>query len=308
MTALPFMLGEHSLIDQLPDRCGPYAFTKLPINGPDRIEVAEPERLGPHATCINPARFARLLNIANGVSYGGGMGMPEWVMLDCALLPACFIGWMTPAATLNTDIQYKLNEGLSTVENHRSMARTQVENRLAVTTGPLHTERQASEWVPTSEFCSIPRLVTDEVVGYSLYSLQRGLGVRAKALGLWVMYQLGIRRQIGVAQWPNLAAIRAHLRFGPLELIDPATPLHTKAGETMIYRLLITQPKKLLSMALGETLKISHDLPDRDDEWIHAQDVSRWIELRQTLKQGPVKVIAARQTDRGPEIAVRDHS
>ena len=76
----------------------------------------------------------------------------------------------------------------------------------------------------------------------------------------------------------------------------------------MIYRLMLTQPEKLLSMALGETLSISHELPNRDDEWIHAQDISRWIELRQTLKQRSVKVIAARQTDHGPEIAVRDCS
>jgi hypothetical protein len=211
---------------------------------------------------------------------------------------------MTPATSLSDEVQRQLNEGLATAEQMRSEARAHVEDHVGVTTGPLRLKMSNSEWVPTSEFCSIPRLITEEVVGYSLYSLKRGLGVRAKALGLWVMYQLGIRRQVGVAQWNNLAAIRAHLRFGQLVLIDPATPLHTRAGETMIYQLTLSQPEALLALALGEVLSINHAELDQGHEWIKAGDVTRWVGLRQTLSRRSVTVLAARQTSEGPEFAV----
>lgn len=304
MNALPFLLGERELLTRLPERCGEYSFTKIPINGPQHIEVAQPTFHARGTAVINPSRFARLLNIANGLSYGGGMGMPEWVMLDCALLPSCFAGWMTPASTLSSKIQMGLNQGLDATESARSVARAHVEHHVGVHSGPLDLDPNESEWVPTSEFCSIPRLIPDEVVGYSLYSLQRGLGVRAKALGLWVMSQLGIRRQVGVAQWHNLAAVRAHLRFGPLELIDSATPLHTKAGETMIYRLTLAQPEALLALALGEISTINPASPPSDAEWVDAGDVMRWVKLRHQLDDQRVTVVAARQAAHGAQFAI----
>lgn len=297
-SALPFILGERSTLDALPDECGGLPFTKIPINGvSDSISVRSgvtealtdrPLDALSSELSVDPGRFTRLLNLANGVCYGGGMGMPEWVMLDCALLPACFIGWMTPAHTLSAQTRVTLNRGLAQVEEARSPSRALVESALNVSLGPL----REGEWVPTSEFCSIPRLISSEVVGYSLYSLLRGLGVRAKALGLWVMATRGVLKQVGVAQWSNLPALRAHLRFGALELIDPITPLHTKAGETMIYRLTLPPQDRLKSIALGEqaprpdllaehTTQRGVALDQLQTLWVNAESLSEWLGWRQ---------------------------
>ena len=58
------------------------------------------------------------------------------------------------------------------METERSAQRIQIEEHIGVTEGELSDE----EWFPLAEFCAIPRLYPAEVVGYSLYSLKRGLG------------------------------------------------------------------------------------------------------------------------------------
>ena len=297
MIAFPFILGERDNLALLPNQCGPFTLTKIPIQE-TKISLAESlqrelsERaIGQVATDIQVARFARLLNLANGYCYGGGMGMPEWVMLDCALLPACFIGWMTPAVTLKEDIRAQLNQALEQSEAQRSTSRVEMERRIHTPIGPLHDTSVLSEWVPTSEFCSIPRLGGQEVVGYSLYSLTRGLGVRAKALGLWVMSHLGITAQLGVAQRHNFLALRTHLRFGPLELVDPMTPLHTQAGDSIIYRLLLPPREQLKAMALGQISSYQPPLNEGQGisphalEWVEAQDCVQWLALRSLTQQ-----------------------
>lgn len=217
--------------------------------------------------------------------------MPEWVMLDCALLPACFVGWMTPATALPEEVRDQLNQGLAQSEAQRSPSRVDVERALHTPLGPLRDTSTLSEWVPTSEFCSIPRLGGQEVVGYSLYSLKRGLGGRAKALGLWVMSHLGVTAQIGVAQRHNFLALRAHLRFGPLELVDSMTPLHTQAGDTIIYRLPLPPREQLSAMALGQASSYQplasggQDISSDDLEWVEAQDSARWLALRNVPRQ-----------------------
>ena len=312
LTALPFILGEREALALLPDQCGEVPFTKIPING-GSVEVKMGKLSGASFdSALSPERFARLLNLANGVCYGGGMGMPEWVMLDCALLPSCFVGWMTPASALSAEVRDTMNRGLSEVERGRPEARVEVEHELGVPLGPLRDQLGADEWVPSAEFCSIPRLISSEVVGYSLYSLVRGLGVRAKALGLWVMTQRGVRKQVGVAQWSNLPALRAHLRFGPLELIDPLTPLHTRAGETMIYRLTLPAPDELLRVALGSSGDTRPDhMRSRSTEraeWIGASDLPRWLTRRRAGQRERAWVVDARRGSTEVEVAVNIES
>lgn len=302
---LPFVLGERGLLDRLPSHCGSMPLIKLPINGPSTVPLSLDDQVSGADSIISPVRFARLLNVANGLAYGGGMGMPEWVMLDCALLPAFFSGWMNPAHLLPQQLFDALNQGRLEQENARSKIRASVEQRLGILEGDL----TSSEWVPTAEFCSIPRLLAQrdgeksdqgEVVGYSLYSLERGLGVRAKALGLWLCGQLGIKRQVGVAQWSNLSALNAHLRFGPLELIDPMTPLHTRAGETMVYRLTLPAEEALRLTALGQAYLPKRDHPEQG-QWVWANDVEYWLTLRAAYTEkdhdlsGKVWLLAARK-------------
>ena len=280
---LPFVLGHTDNLSALPNQIGGYQIIKIPVDGPD-LRLSSAQRQAAHERFpssdehISPTRFARLLNLANGVAYGGGMGMPEWVMLDCALLPAFFAGFMGPSGRLSFSDQSLINEGLVRVEEERSERRVLVERELNVPLGSLIEE----EWFPLAEFCAIPRLAPDELVGYSLYSLNRGFGGRAKAFGLWLLHHLGYRRQVGVAQWSNPAAVKAHLRFGPLELLDPLTPSHTKAGETFIYRLTLPD-RDTLEMRAVSTVMVGQgegNVAYTNREWRSVYDHSWWLSKR----------------------------
>ena len=100
---------------------------------------------------ISPARFARLLNLANGVAYGGGMGMPEWVMLDVRFSPH-FRGFMGPSSLLSFSDQNLLRESLKEMEEMRSSSRTYIERELGVSEGDLNP----AEWFPIAGFCAMP--------------------------------------------------------------------------------------------------------------------------------------------------------
>lgn len=285
----PFILGHADNLAYLPDQLGDQKIIKIPMDSAT-IHIESTSVKGV-STSLSPSRFSRLLNLANGLAYGGGMGMPEWVMLDCALLPAFFAGFMGPAHYLTTGQFTFINEQLNGVEAERSKRRVFVERSLGVTQGDLDPH----EWFPLAEFCAIPRLAPQEIVGYSLYSLRRGLGVRSKAFGLWLLQHLGYQRQVGVAQWTNPSAVRAHLRFGPLELIDPLTPSHTKAGETFIYRLRLPPSEELLRRALGEIKsdkdeegahKSNDDLALKDSEWLSIED-TEWMLAQRDVHSRP---------------------
>jgi hypothetical protein len=275
---VPFVFGDADVLAELPDHFGDQVINKIPI-GASLIELTS---VGDHhITQLSPARFARLLNVANGVAYGGGMGMPEWVMLDCALLPSFFAGFMGPASLLSSFDCALINTTLERVEAERSEERCEVEQRLKVPQGSLAEE----EWFPISEFCALPRVTPHQIMGYSLYSLKRGLGVRAKAFGLWVWQSIGYEYQVGVAQWSNLTAVRAHLRFGPLEILDPLTSMHTKAGETFIYRLSIPPSQTLVSLIdhHNRSSQTHHTRPTPlEGTWRLINDLSWWLSHRET--------------------------
>lgn len=269
------------------------------------------------------ARFARLLNLGNALAYGADMGMPEWVMLDCGLLPSAFIGFCRRGRELTPTVRENFNARLLHFENHMGSQRRHTEHLLDVLNGPI----QDDEWVPIASFCAIPTLIPGEIMGYSLFSLEPGLGVRAKALGLSVHAVLGAHTQLGVAQYSNLTALKSHLRFGPLELIDPLTPLHTKAGETFIYRLNIPSQNILIEMASGTRLcaplhKTQHtahshtsklhqqsnsNTQQTQRQWIESHQIDRWVELRNLVLLGRTiaELIDARLEKGRPSLCVR---
>lgn len=302
----PFALGLPSNLSRLPTRVGGVELLK--VSAPAVEGGGGEDHYG--GLPARGARVARLLNLGNALAYGGEMGMPEWVMLDCGLLPSAFTGFCRRAADLAPRARAALNERLARAEAALSPARISAERRLGVPTGPLLDD----EWVPVAEFCALPTLTPGQIMGYSLFSLEQGLGVRAKALGLALHASLGARAQLGVAQYSNTAALRSHLRFGPLELVDPLTPLHTRAGETFIYRLEIPPEDALIDMAAGSRLRYTHHEPHPrgaplEERWVSAEDVGRWAELRARVQAGAYAAIAgARATPLGgAEVLVHLH-
>ena len=153
-------------------------------------------------------------------------------------------------------------------------------------------------------------------MGYSLFSLERGLGVRAKAIGLHLHATLGARSQLGVAQYSNLAAIKSHLSFGPLELVDPLTPLHTRAGETFIYRLTVPPRATLIKMIAGERPHSRREVDNLQGElferpertqWVKSDELELWAELRTLSLEGSTRIelIDAQLKEGCPSLCVR---
>lgn len=166
--------------------------------------------------------FFSLLNACNQVAFGG-LGMPAWVQLDCCTLPGLMVGWGGPAHLIEVSTR-------EAVRSHEPRA------------------LDIGFW-PYSEFCGVTR-GQDELVGVSNFSLvpRQGLGLRAKALGLWLS---GARAQIGMTQWSN-AAVALHCKFGPLRVLRACTENHSRPNETFVYRVFVPSDEQLLELVKGE--------------------------------------------------------
>ena len=295
---VPFVFGTKEVLADLPEHIGEQSIVKIPLEA-GSVEFESVETQG--VASLSPPRFARLLNLANGVAYGGGMGMPEWVMLDCALIPSFFAGFMGPAYLLTDDHHRLINQGLTQAEKQRNPKRQIVEQYLRVPQGEL----SPAEWFPIAEFCAIPRVTPQQVMGYSLYSLRRGAGFRSKAFGLWLWKSLGYEYQLGVAQWTNIAAVRTHLRLGVLELLDPMTSMHTKAGDTFIYRLAIPSLDTLRSLIDGHSqpaTRLTKPISPHT-KWKSIHDLEWWLSKKVENSQR-LELHEIRHTSDGTEILI----
>ncbi len=195
-------------------------------------------------------RFAFVLNAANGAVYSGGgvslgIGMPWWVMVDCALMPAGFFGVMGPAKLLS--------------ENKRKL----IDNILKEIPMPLGVDDPAltqplrdDEIIPLAEASTLACAMPDKISSYSLYSLVPGLAIIAKSLSLSAYQKLGRSLQMGIAQYDN-KSLRIHTQFGPLEIMNFAVPLHTLSEKTFYYRLEIPTDDELTRICNGETLNFA---------------------------------------------------
>ena len=195
------------------------------------------------------AEFCQILNRGNQLAFGGptDMGMPLWVMLDCAILPSAMVGFAlprqrTPQAVLDQ----------------------------------LEVDDDYEGLVPISEYCACPTIGERTVCGFSLHSHipGRGIATRTKALGLCIY---GARHQIGVTQFTN-PSIRVHVRFGPLEITVHRPTVHTHAEDSFVYRLALPSQAKMLEMVRGEDEFGAGERPtgqrwlfDPDDELSHGR-------------------------------------
>lgn len=192
------------------------------------LEGAEPlDRLD--ALALENTGFSLALNRANCLAYDGSvdvgsgegaLGMPRWVLLDCALLPSAVFGFHVRRSLLPTDLADRIDpEG-------------------------------AAPTLAVSEYIGVPGLARDLVVGASLFSLFPGFGLgrRTKALALLAG---GWRRQVGVTQWSN-PSLKLHLAFGPLRLLEKRVAVHSRPHETFVYGLDVPAPEVLRSIFAGE--------------------------------------------------------
>jgi hypothetical protein len=172
------------------------------------------------------APFFRLLNAGNALAYGG-LGMPDWVQLDCCTLPTVMCGF----ARRRRECPGPLVDAL---------LRTCAERFGAA------PDLAPDDWVPVSEFCALPSVEPGTAVGFSLFSLLPGLdlGVRSKALGLLC---LGARRLIGVTQRGS-AGERVHRAFGDLRVLVDRPAVHPRGERSYVYEVEIPAREVLLGL------------------------------------------------------------
>lgn len=228
MTLVPFVLGRRSAAARLAERC--------PVAGCVALDVYEERAL-----------FSLLL-AGNAESYRS-LAMPAWVMLDCAALPAGVIGFARPRAQVPPALFARLLTRASALVDPDALA------RLA----------QHEGLVPLAEYACVPTPEPGHVVGFSLFSLERGLGVRTKAMAL-AMHRA--RRQTGVAQVEG-RALRAHTTIGPLDVVRAGVAAHERARTTIAYELTLDDTNRLSALARGARVErppVSGALPLAVDE------------------------------------------
>lgn len=210
-----------SLIQSLLDK----GFVPFATGASANLERLNPAPFG-HSLTMCPAedptfhKLQGLINQMNGIAYGGkDLGMPNWVQLDCGLLPSAFVGFACRASMLPSRLQWEL--GLEGTEG----------------------------FVPVAEAISIPTLTPGEWASYSMCTILPGhqLGFASKLLSLAAY---GAESTLGVAQYDNFA-LRLHTRFGNLEIVDANVPYHTKPENTFVYRLRPNQDITLDDLAKG---------------------------------------------------------
>lgn len=203
------------------------------------------------------AEFCSILNRSNQAAFGGprAMGMPMWVMLDCAIIPSAMAGFMLPKKHVPDEILEKLK-----------------------------VDDDYDGYVPISEYCACPTLEPDTFSGFSLHShvTGHGLATRTKAFALAV---LGAKYQIGVTQFNN-PAIRVHVRFGAMEVKIHRPVIHTHSEDSFVYQIEVPSTDTLCQIARGEVEFGAINLPQgqrwtfmHDDELAHGR-------LREHLADG----------------------
>lgn len=212
MTVTPWILGNGPWCDALAARC--------PLPGCVVLDVLD------DAT----APFFHLVNAANARAYAG-MPMPSWVQLDCASLPAGMIG----LGRGRDDVDAALVDAL--VAGVRASFGDDAADACARWRG----------LIPLTQYTCVPTPEPGHVVGFSLYSLVTGLGLRTKAMAL-AMHQA--RTQTGIVQLDN-SALRLHVALGPLDVRAAGVAVHTLADRTIVYALQVPPVDVLARVAQG---------------------------------------------------------
>lgn len=220
--------------EQLAQRLVPYVLTHR--RNLDFLDLDIDVGTKPQIICVEDdesAEFCAILNRSNQEAFGGpdSMGMPRWVMLDCAILPSAVIGFMLASEDTPEEILDKLD-----------------------------VDDDYDGYVPVSEYCACPTVEAGCVSGFSLHShlIGHGIATRTKALALAIY---AAKTQIGVTQFYN-PAIRVHVRFGAMEMIIHRPSVHTYPEDSFVYRLELPAKEVLVNMARGDDVFGQSDIPE----------------------------------------------
>ncbi len=249
-TLRPYIMGRIGGCRPLLERC--------PLPDPYVCDIFSPQGLN----------FYRLVNAGNNHAFGG-LGMPPWVQLDCATLPTAMIGY----AITRDEVEPPLWQALV----------AQVERQFG--SQAVADLRGYQGLVPISEYCAAATFEPGVVVGFSLFALRKGLGIRTKALA---MACYGAKRQIGVTQYPN-RSVSAHCAFGPLRLMDPRTLAHSRPEDSFTYELVFNDPQHLLAL-IEHGDKARHPPMDAEFEVeVRPEKTAREVEAL-IAKHGPLAI------------------
>jgi hypothetical protein len=189
------------------------------------IDVLQPSSVG----------FFRRLLAGNAVAFGG-MAMPAWVQLDCATLPSVVVGFAMPRDEVSSMLWPAIAAQLAQQSRHE------------------HDDSDNNQaWVPLAQYCAVPTPDPSLWVGFSLYSLVPGYGLRAKALGLLAY---GAHQQRGITQTDN-TALKTHTRLGPLTIDAVQVQVHSKPATTVVYTLAVPPLATLQAIARGEMVRVA---------------------------------------------------
>ena len=150
---------------------------------------------------LESAGFVNKIIKLDGLSFSGaGMGMPKWVLFDCAMLPSFVFGFAIKSGLLGQE-----DRGL--------------------------LELSEKELFPISMYIAIPQAHSDGWFGHNLSSLNQRLQFDLSGLGLltkaYALELFKISKLWGATQWDS-PALNLHLKFSQMKIHSAHTINHTK--------------------------------------------------------------------------------
>lgn len=204
--------------------------------------------------------FFSLLKKLDSKSFGeSGMGMDNWVFLDCAIMPSGVVGYSIKAKDAPKELL--------------------VEYSIPVTYEGL---------IPLSMFIAIPMAKEYTWFAHNLSSSNSFLETKFKGLGL-VTKNLGleifkIKNLMGATQWNN-SSLHVHTKIAKLKIETVHTPVHSHP-ESLIY-----------SCEVKDTSTIEQKVTEIGDFKFYFKDTKSLQDLKENITKDPVYIVSGPKKD-----------
>jgi hypothetical protein len=207
----------------------------------------------------NDTAFHEAYLLSNSLSFKSpNLKMPNWVLIDCALMQSAVVGFMRPVS----DIPEAL---LTYYRNDPTVDLAKLDH------------------IPVSGQVAASAIGGESLIGISLFSLGREtdntkkLGLYTKALAMEVYKAASYEVFCGIAQYDN-PAIKIHGRFSSrMEIHQPMVPLHPGKDMTLIYKMKVDYDPHRLDEPLD---------PVEPTFWLNARDLTAKKEMQAGIKDG----------------------